>query len=749
MRQPIFAMMFGAMLAMVPLSPVLAVSPSDLPLPACEEVNGQESGACPLTNEHVYGDGGTQTLVAGGSITIKTDSVHPVCDHHIGYPPYPWSPGPCYSAVYAPRVVGCGYIDLQDENVFKETSCSQALYDGGVAADFTVGDEEGSGCGGSGDYYTYVYGGPANVAGARWVERGPALRFCNITLNSARPNSLRGPTWVKVRVSLDKAENGDERRGNGESAELFVPVDGDLAIEGVDVAVRAEATISEPNWDEGQLIATYTARVTNIGDEDAENVTLIASFPGDLTVVQSVSDTGNCLLPGISDPDFTPAYNARLKVGGQVNCKWSTLASGDFHRVELRVRIINATDLDALQSGVTLKKFDQSTGNVAQGVAVRVSADDDVDSSNNEELVKVDIPFRTGSYEGTEMAMLALASYFDYYVDDLFEQCNVYMNDIFSRLEATRLSVPEVFNELSYGNITSGQYAIGGTFGQLESSGHVGVVVYPKGTNYRETGIIIHGTPTQSPLNFNSKLGPDNESDASFISSSTSLGGFYYRTRAEDFPGFPQYESNKGFEGEYSNNAAEFTVGGSTPDPIAPDPNPSQCALPPEAVTVVTASPVDLVITNSSGAVVETSGDEIVQQSLGMGIHSMAFEHDDGSYGWVIVLPKDDYTVTLTGYATGPYTLTMTTYNDQGEPQETVIEGYTEAGQVETFELTDALPEPEPEPEPEQIPSSSGSGGSGGGGSFGAPTLLALLMLSLWVRRRSVSQSLRRVLRTP
>lgn len=746
MRQSIVLLMLGVVFTLVPQESALAAPPPDLPLPDCEVIDGEESGACPQTNDHVFGDGGTQTLVAGGTITIKTASVHPVCDFHNGFPPYPWSPSPCYSAVQAPRVVGCGYIDLQDNNTFKESSCSQALYDGGVAAKFLVGDEEGSACGDYGDYQTYVYGGAANIAGARWVERGPAARFCNITLDSPRPNSLRGPTWVKVRVSLDKAENGDERRGSGQSAEVFVPIDGDLAIEGVDAAVRAEAIISQAGWDEGQLIATYTARVTNIGDEDAENVTLFANFPNDLTLVQSVSDSANCFPPGISDPNFTPPDNAKFPTGGTVQCRWDQLDSGDFKRVEIGVRILNATDFDALQSGVTLKKFDITTGNVIEGVIFNVSADDDENSSNNEELVKLDIPFRTASYEDTEAAMTALAAYFDYYTDDLFEQCNVYMNDIFNRLEALRLSNPEIFYELSYGNITSGQYAIGGTFGQLESSGHVGVVVYPRGTNYRESGIIIHGTPTQSPLNFNSKLGPDDASNAGFLASSTSLGGFYYRTRADDFPGFPQYESIEGFEGEYSDNAVEFTYGGLPPEPNAPDPNPAQCALPPDAVTVKTESPVDLLITNPAGNVVATSGDEIVQQSLGMGIHSMAFEHNDGSYGWVIVLPEDDYTVKLTGYAAGPYTLTMTTYNDQGEAEDTVIEGYTDAGQVETFELAGASAEPEPEPDPEPIPFSSGSGG--GGGSFGGPTLLAMLIFSLWLRRRGISQSLSRILRT-
>ena len=124
-------------------------------------------------------------------------------------------------------------------------------------------------------------------------------------------------------------------------------------------------------------------------------------------------------------------------------------------------------------------------------------------------------------------------------------------------------------------------------------------------------------------------------------------------------------------------------------------------------------------------------------------IHSMAFEHDDGGHGWVIVLPIDDYSVKLTGYATGPYTLTMTKYSDQGEPEQTVIEGYTEAGVVETFALAGAAPEPTPTPTPaptpEPVPSDIGSGDDGGGGgSIGLPTLLALIVLSLWVRRRSI-----------
>ena len=728
----------------------------NLPLPPCViSDDGTPTGACyPQRND----DAGYNLEVEGrlsgegSSVFLTAKSAIPPCVKLEGTQASPsWSPSPCYTNVsfgsgLVTQNAQCAYIDLRD-NQFKYGSCIQLLYKDWGSHSYTMAELTGQSssgrCGQGADFYNddgiFVKDPDTGFRGELWSAVGPRiLAGCTVTFLDSRPDGLYGPTWAIASFIVDEQVTPFRNITGRPGASVYVPIDGDLRkIDAeVDVAILdAEATITESNWDEGRLFATYTVSVTNTGDEEAENVTLIASFPTDLTIVQSVSDTVNCVLPGDL---IAPQDNSRFKIGGQATCKWNKLASGAINRVEFRVRIINATDLDALQSGITLKKFDQSSGTVPQGVLFRVSAADDVDSSNGEKVVKVDIPFRTGSYQQTEMAMLALAPYFDYYTDNLFEQCNVYMDDIFKRLESTRLSIPEVFNELSYGNITSGQYAISGTFGQLESNGHVGVVVYPKGTNYRKTGIIINGTPTQSPLNFSSKLGPDDTSNSVFITSSTSLGGFYYRTRTEDFPGFPQYESNKGFEGEYSNNGVEFTYGGVFPEPIAPDPNPAQCALPPDAVTVVTESPVDLLITDSAGNVVRTSSDEIVEQSLGMGIHSMAFEHDDGSYGWVIVLPKDNYKVQLTGYATGPYTLTMTTYNDQGEPEETVIHGYTEAGQVETFELKGATlePPPEPTPEPTLEPSSVSGSGGGGGGSIGMPTLIALIMLSLWLRRR-------------
>src|SRR5690606_11102573 len=193
----------------------------------------------------------------GSNVNVMTIPMHPVCDHHVGYPPYPWSPSPCYSAVSAPSISGCAVIDLRDgEERYREMSCGQALYkrsqDVPTPLLTTMGPGGGSSCSARGNYQTYVYGGPANVPEQRWVNRGPPFLECFMSFNGPRPDGLYGPTWIILNVGIDLAQNGDERRGYSRRAQVFVPVDGDLRQEGVDVSVSGSATLDEADWDAGR-----------------------------------------------------------------------------------------------------------------------------------------------------------------------------------------------------------------------------------------------------------------------------------------------------------------------------------------------------------------------------------------------------------------------------------------------------------------------------------------------------------------
>ncbi len=731
-----------ALLCLVLLIPAgaRAAAPPDMPLPPCIEVNGEQQGACPLESPDLTA-AAVGVFGEGSSVNVMTIPMHPVCDEHIGYPPYPWSPSPCYSAVMAPNTQRCAVIDLRDgEERYREMPCGQALYkqsqDVPTPLLTTMGPDGGSSCGAAGNYQTYIYGGPASSPpGMRWVERGPQFLECSMRFNGPRPDGLYGPTWIILNVGIDLAQDGDHRRGYARRAEVFVPVDGDLRQEGVDVSVRGTVTLDEADWDAGRLMATYTATVRNIGNERAEDVALTTPMPNLMAAVD-VSDPA-CWLPAAVQGQV-PSPDASFRAGRAVNCEWSSLAINETKTVRIKVRIFNATDLHALQSGVALQSF---TGRPA-GMQLRITAMDDKVSSNNEALVKVDIPFRSGSYDQTRAAMELLSPYFDYQVESLtFMTCNFYKDDIFERLKAIHGAHPEAFANLSYGGITSGDYYVAPVETERTKAGHVGVVVYTKGTDYRQTGIIINGTPSPSPLHLISTVGPHGGLGAG-AAGWTGMNGLYLRTEANRFPGIAQQESRdmEGFEGYYPHNTAEFTFGGTAAATLEPDPMANAtCPAPPEAVMVTTESPVDIQLTNPRGQQVRTQGGMLTVQELDSSIHSIAIPHEDGSYGWTLLLPKDDYDINLVGTGEGPYRVKLATFDANGQPIEFVTEGTTTPGQVDAYVLeggdgsgSGPGPDPGPGPGPEPGP---GSGSGGGGGALGWPGVLGLMLLGLARRR--------------
>jgi hypothetical protein len=714
----IFFQLFAFLLA-VPI--VQAVSPPSMPLPECTEVDGSQEGACPSEDEALSGSA-SGSFSAGGSVLITTNPEDGICVGHNGYPPYDWSPSPCFSKVYAPVVAGCGYIDLQNEGRFRETSCSRALYldPQNQSALFTLTSKDGStGCGGAGDFNTYFYGGPANVEGARWSERGGDTLDCNIKFEGERPDGLYGPTWVKVRVAIEQAEDGDERRGyKRPSTEFYVPIDGDMR-ELLDVEVLATGEVTK----EGDVyLVSTTAAVTNNSTESVDNFTLIATFP-DQVHVTSVSHN-KCNLP----PDF---------VGGTVRCVLSLDEKGDAFGndvtfIDIEARIINVADLD------------NGTGEAV----FKLTVPGDQNSTNDDDIYRFPVSPDAGTVADTIAEMEVLKPYFDYEISSeslLGQQCNIFMDDIFQQLEKLREEQPALFTNLSYGLITSGSYSVI-TKESLatEGAGHVGVVVYKKGTDYHETGVIIHGTPTTSPvdLDLESRMGilpaGDHVTGLGFSAELTVWGGTdghgqYYRTPIRNFPGSPRPEGPEGcgYEGMYVDNREEFAQNrvGTLPTcqslPAKSSASTKSCPTPPNTSIIITESPVNISVNNANGQVLKTEKGKLTfDESLDGGVFAWETRHDDGSYGWFIALPKDGYDVKLTGTDEGAYTLKLVTFDDSEKPEIFTQQGMTEDGQIEDFEVLGGV-----------TANNTGSSGGGGGGAFNAWLLVFLLTISLWGRR--------------
>ena len=237
-----------------------------------------------------------------------------------------------------------------------------------------------------------------------------------------------------------------------------------------------------------------------------------------------------------------------------------------------------------------------------------------------------------------------------------------------------------------------------------------------------------------SPLTGHSYVGTADDSYGTQFVGSTSGNGKYLRTAADQFPGLPKEESSAangvyGFEGLYGYNSAEF---GGTP---APAPAGASCPFEPDAVVVTTESPVEIIATNSRGQRVETQDGKIIAEELDGGIHSMAFPHGDGTYGWTLVLPKDHYDVQLRGTRAGSYRLTLTNYAADGTPSSVVTSGTTSVGQVDRYTLDAPSATPPTSPPTTTPPTTSspttqpgdGSSGKGGGGAFDVVTLISML----------------------
>lgn len=714
-----------------------ATPPPDMPLPECIYVAGQPAGGpCPALSLHVSGNAAGK-LGANAKVLVTTVPAIPVCDYWNAYSKE-WRPSGCYAEVAAPSVVSCGYIDLGTEaHTWREAPCTQALYKSttGLPNLFSFRRPAGSEdprngsivCGAVPNYNTYIYGGAGNDETAVWRTRGPAALKCEIIFNGARPDGMRGPTWAKVRVRINYAETPNLANGSQTYSEFYVPIDGDMR-DVADLEVAASGTITEVSWDQGRLFARYNVLVDNIGDLAAENATLTAHFPPVMVYVDS------------NDSACEKGIEGTNMLSGNITCTWSSFEARSSKSLSFNVRITNATDLDAIQRAELLESY----ASERSGSIFRVGASNDKNSDNDEALAQIDIPFREGSYEQTRALMEALAPHFDYTSTQRFKGCNVYKQELMERLTALHAQHPEAFANLSWGPVTSGQYKIAGLDTSWTRAGHVGVVVYEKGTHFRKTGIVINGTPSPSPLPAVSEIGPSDAGGGMGLGGWTGLNRLFLRTPANAYPGKVQREGNghHNFEGAYPNNGGEFVYGSGMYQP-PPAPPAVGCPLAPEAVNVSTRSPVELIITNSRGQKIQTEAGNIIAQELDGDIFSMALPHDDGTYAWTITLPKDDYDIKVVGVATGPYQLIRTTFDEEGKPVDEVVDGATSVGQIDEYTLMAAEPEPPVTPPVTPDPPSGGGGGGSvpnpgksGGGAMDLSFVIGLMLMIGWQMRR-------------
>ena len=107
------------------------------------------------------------------------------------------------------------------------------------------------------------------------------------------------------------------------------------------------------------------------------------------------------------------------------------------------------------------------------------------------------------------------------------------------------------------------------------------------------------------------------------------------------------------------------------------------CTFAPRAMVVSTRSPVDINLVNASGQQLQTTQqgtlalDQLPEPTTYyLGVDPAGYED------WDLVLPVDRYKVTLTGIATGSYTLTLTSFSASGTPIQTVVHGTTAPGQT-------------------------------------------------------------------
>lgn len=268
-----------------------------VPLPPCVEIDGRQTGACLDADWLSISSSGR--LSSGATAGIVLSPKVPACNTWANRET--WSPSTCYDRVSFSKFASCVYQTRAGS--IQSVSCDRLWKDPNqklklsLASNITDGRTGSTStkpyCGAGGAFNVYVYGGPANVPGAKWAERGPTALKCRITWDSPTADSLPGPTWVKFTGSISGTDKG-QRRGRGVTA--WIPVDGELANPGPDAAFEIEdlgdGRYRMNNTSTHELDQAMT-HAWDLGGESstAKSPTRTFDKPGSYTIKLTVTDT--------------------------------------------------------------------------------------------------------------------------------------------------------------------------------------------------------------------------------------------------------------------------------------------------------------------------------------------------------------------------------------------------------------------------------------------------------------------------
>jgi hypothetical protein len=481
-------------------------------------------------------------------------------------------------------------------------------------------------------------GGDTDLGRFRVVWSPDGTKIAYTALNPIVGNSLYTVTVATSEVEMIATEPSEL----GNAWHAVRPTWG--AGSGVDLTVEITSSHTRIGDD---FEVGYDVEIRNEGVEQVDSAEVFVTLPQQVKYLSSSSPGNPCEEGGVRADN-----GSILPAGGSFTCGGLTIPAGASVTVHVETDVTNAADLAPLEAEVN-----------------RMRTLVERSYSNNKAVEPVDLPLdpASGLLVHLWLANSLEPAFFESTTDD--PSCTGYQKEILERLDAVRTEHPELFAEMSYGPVTDG--------------GHNGVVVYFSGSDYQETGVVLHGTAAPSQYTFGGTWLNDDLLRTDILAWQQGENRTYLGNDSEIY----QVRSTEGryFEGVYP---GEVPVGTSMV---------GACPIAPDATVISTGSPIDLRITNSLGQSVHTNGASISLNELPTNFFAYEFYDEvSDTTDWDLVLPPDRYEVEIIGTATGPYTLTLTTFDENGDPVATVHTGDTAPGQRRKFvvALTACPPSP-------------------------------------------------------
>lgn len=203
-------------------------------LPTC----GDDTYDCQPDSD-VLSAAATDSLAAGGTVTLTLDPAVPACADNSGPVAGGWTNAPCYTSISFSNPSLCVAINNQAGGRVTSGTCASLLYGGTSNLTFDVESDDGrnndtietyQNCGIGSNYATYIFGGPSNRPLGEWADKAPTALDCRYTMTSERPTQLTGPTWAYFSGSISVRDNGPDSTysGSDERAGVWVWVGGEL-----------------------------------------------------------------------------------------------------------------------------------------------------------------------------------------------------------------------------------------------------------------------------------------------------------------------------------------------------------------------------------------------------------------------------------------------------------------------------------------------------------------------------------------